>query len=107
MGHEKRPGQMPEGNVTGVVILGGAHGTLALARSLGAKKVPVWLVSTDTPLPGWSRRIRHKFDWPGPDDPHAISFLLDLAPRHGLTGALLIPGGDGEVRLVSQSIEAL
>ncbi|MFI0848066.1 ATP-grasp domain-containing protein [Mesorhizobium sp. IMUNJ 23232] len=104
---EPRPGQMPQGNVTGVVILGGAHGTLALARSLGAKDVPVWLVSTDTPLPGWSRRIRHKFDWPGPDDPNAISFLLDLAQKHGLAGALLIPGGDGEVRLVSQSIEAL
>lgn len=107
MGPEKRPGQMPEGNVTGVVILGGAHGTLALARSLGAKNVPVWLVSTDTPLPGLSRRIRHKFDWPGPGDPNAISFLLGLAQKHGLAGALLIPGGDGEVRLVSQSIEAL
>jgi D-aspartate ligase len=107
MGPEKRPGQMPQGNVTGVVILGGAHGTLALARSLGARNIPVWLVSTDTPLPGLSRRIRHKFDWPGPDDPNAISFLLDLAQRHGLAGALLIPGGDGEVRLVSQSIDAL
>ncbi|MEQ1953069.1 ATP-grasp domain-containing protein [Mesorhizobium sp. CN2-181] len=104
---EPRPGQTPQGSVTGVVILGGAHGTLALARSLGAKDVPVWLVSQDTPLPGWSRRVRRKFDWPGPGDPNAIGFLLDLAAKHGLTGALLIPGGDGEVRLVSQSIEAL
>ena len=38
-------------SIPGVVILGGAHGTLALARSLGRRGVPVWLVSNDTPLP--------------------------------------------------------
>ncbi|MDQ6436951.1 ATP-grasp domain-containing protein [Mesorhizobium sp. LHD-90] len=104
---QSRPGQMLDGKVTGVVILGGAHGTLALARSLGVLNVPVWLVSTDTPLPGLSRHVRKKFDWPGPDDASAIPFLLDLAATHGLAGALLIPGGDGEVRLVSQSVHAL
>jgi len=91
----------------GVVILGGAHGTLALARSLGAQKVPVWLVSNDTPLPSFSRYARRTTTWPGPDDGGAVAFLLDLAKVQGLGGFLLIPGGDPEVRFVSQSIEQL
>jgi D-aspartate ligase len=91
----------------GVVILGGAHGTLALARSLGSQKVPVWLVSADTPMPGLSRYAHRKIAWPGPDEAGAVAFLLDLAATHGLGGFLLIPGGDAEVRLVSQSIDQL
>lgn len=91
----------------GVVILGGAHGTLALARSLGAQKVPVWLVSADTPLPRFSRYAHRQMMWPGPEDDGAVAFLLDLAATQGLGGFLLVPGGDPEVRLVSQSIEQL
>jgi predicted ATP-grasp superfamily ATP-dependent carboligase len=91
----------------GVVILGGAHGTLALARSLGRKGVPVWLVSNDTPLPTWSRRLAGHREWAGPDSGGAPGFLLDLAATQNLRGALLVPGGDGEVRFAAQAIEAL
>ncbi|UVK45820.1 ATP-grasp domain-containing protein [Mesorhizobium sp. AR07] len=95
------------GRPAGVVILGGAHGTLALARSLGMQKVPVWLVSADTPLPRFSRYAHRQMTWPGPDDDGAVAFLLNLAATQGLEGFLLIPGGDPEVRLVSQSIDQL
>lgn len=91
----------------GVVILGGAHGTLALARSLAARGVQVTLVSNDTPLPGWSRHVSRKFRWPGPDAPEAASYLLDLAADHGLAGSLLVAGGDAEVRMVSRALGAL
>lgn len=93
--------------VPGAVILGGAHGTLALARSLGALGVPVTLVSNDTPLPGWSRHVSRKFSWPGPDSAEAASYLLDLAANHGLAGSLLVAGGDAEVQMVSRSLDAL
>ncbi|MGX5827218.1 carboxylate--amine ligase [Mesorhizobium sp. 43Arga] len=93
--------------LAGVLILGGAHGTLALARSFGAQKVPVWLVSNDTPLPSFSRYAQRTMTWPGPDDGGAVAFLLDLAEVHGLGGFLLIAGGDPEVRFVSQSIDQL
>jgi predicted ATP-grasp superfamily ATP-dependent carboligase len=91
----------------GVVILGGAHGTLALARSLGRKGVPVWLVSNDTPLPTWSRRMAGHREWAGPESGGALGLLLDLAATQNLRGALLVPGGDGEVRFAAQAIEAL
>ncbi|WP_315918465.1 ATP-grasp domain-containing protein [Mesorhizobium sp. SP-1A] len=104
--HEKdNPGS--PGAIPGVVILGGAHGTLALARSLGAQKVPVWLVSNDTPLPGRSRHISGKFGWRGENAADAAGFLLELAGTAGLSGALLVAGGDTEVRLVSQAAETL
>ncbi len=91
----------------GVVILGGAHGTLALARSLGRQGVPVWLVSNDTPLPAWSRRIAGHREWAGPDSGGALGFLLDLATTQNLQGALLVPGGDGEVRFAAKEIDRL
>lgn len=95
------------GEPPGVVILGGAHGTLALARSLGRKGVPVWLVSNDTPLPTWSRKLAGHREWAGPDSGGALGLLLDLAAAKNLKGALLVPGGDGEVRFAARSIEAL
>ncbi|WP_309083431.1 ATP-grasp domain-containing protein [Chelativorans sp.] len=92
---------------TGIVILGGAHGTLALARSLGRQKVPVWLISNDNPLPSWSRYVRRTLHWRGPGDPDAVPFLLEAAKECGLAGFLLVPAGDAEVRLVSQAIGPL
>lgn len=95
------------GAPAGVVVLGGAHGTLALARSLGRKGVPVWHVSNDTRLPTWSRYLAGHREWAGPDSSGACAFLAALAATEKLKGALLVPGGDGEVRFLSQSIEAL
>jgi predicted ATP-grasp superfamily ATP-dependent carboligase len=92
---------------SGVVLLGGAHGALALARSLGARQVPVAYVTNDSPLPSWSRFVRETIRWPGPDDDRAITFLNEAAQRHQLEGWLLVPAADPEVRLVSENLEAL
>jgi D-aspartate ligase len=97
----------PGGVAPGVVILGGAHGTLGLARSLGKAGARVRLVSNDTPLPGFSRHVSGRSEWTGPDSGGAVAFLQDLAEAQGLRGALLVPGGDAEVRFVSQSAAAL
>jgi predicted ATP-grasp superfamily ATP-dependent carboligase len=89
------------------MIVGGTHGTLALARSLGALGVPVWLVSEGGSLPGWSRHVHRTLSWAGADDAAALDFLLDISRRHGLHDALLIPAGDAEIRLTAQSHGAL
>ena len=104
---DRGAGKAPGPGAPGVVVLGGAHGTLALARSLGGKGIRVHLVSNDTPLPGWSRRVDGISEWGGPDSGGAVDFLLDLAATQNLRGALLVPGGDAEVRFVSQSNAAL
>ncbi len=90
-----------------VVIVGGAHGTLALARSLGVLNVPVYYLTHDSPLPGWSRFVRETIRWAGPHDAGAIVFLRQMAEKHGLKGCLLVPSGDGEVQLISQHREEL
>lgn len=93
--------------IPGVVIVGGAHGTLALARSLGVLNVPVYYLTHDSPLPGWSRFVRETIRWAGPHDAGAIVFLRQMAEKHGLKGCLLVPSGDGEVQLISQHREEL
>lgn len=93
--------------IPGVVIVGGAHGTLALARSLGALNVPVYYLTHDSPLPGWSRFVRKTIRWAGPHDAGAMPFLRQMADKHGLKGCLLVPSGDGEVQLVAQHREEL
>lgn len=93
--------------IPGVVIVGGAHGTLALARSLGALNIPVYYLTHDSPLPGWSRFVRETIRWAGPHDAGALPFLREMAAKYHLKGCLLVPSGDGEVQLVSQHREEL
>lgn len=87
--------------LAGVVLLGGAHGALAMARSFGRLGISVALVTNDHPLPRWSHFVERQFDWPGPDAPDAAGFLLKLAAEHGFRKWLLLPCGDGEVKLVA------
>jgi predicted ATP-grasp superfamily ATP-dependent carboligase len=93
--------------LAGVVLLGGAHGTLAMARSFGRLGIPVALITNDHPLPRWSRFVRHQFDWAGPDAPEAADTLVALASSHAFHNWLLLPCGDGEVKLVASEQQRL
>lgn len=93
--------------IPGVVIVGGAHGTLALARSLGALNVRVTYVTHDSPLAGWSRFVHETIRWSGAEDAGALQFLSDLAERPHMRGSLLVPAGDGEVKFVAENREML
>jgi D-aspartate ligase len=101
------PNMMPGEPLAGVVLLGGAHGALAMARGFGRLGIPVALVSNDHPLPRWSRFVRHQFNWPGPDAPDAAGNLLALASTHGFRNWLLLPCGDAEVKLVASAQQRL
>jgi len=60
----------------GALVLGGSHGALAVARSLGRHDVPVWFVSDDNVLARLSRYARKSLSWPGPNATGAADFLL-------------------------------
>lgn len=92
---------------TGVVLLGGAHGALALARSFGRKGIPVILVTDDHPLPRFSRYVGKWFAWPGANDGEAARWLGQFAERENCRDWLLIPCGDGEVRLIASNLDLL
>lgn len=91
----------------GVVLLGGAHGALAAARSFGRKGIPVVFVTDDHPLPKFSRYVTRSFGWPGAKAPDAVGWLQTLAQTHGLSGWLLVPCADDEVRLIAEHRDAL
>jgi D-aspartate ligase len=89
-------------SITGALIVGGAHGSLALARSLGRRGIPVFFLTNDHPIARYSRYVRRSFAWSGPEDAGAIEFLKKLAREQQLEGWVLIAAGDGELRLLSQ-----
>ena len=87
----------------GVLIVGGAIGSLAAARSLGRHGVRVWYLTDGYPLPGLSRYVARTLTWDGAHNDAAAEELVALARQHGLDGWLLIPGGDPEVRLIARN----
>jgi D-aspartate ligase len=91
----------------GAIVLGGAHGSLEIARSLGRRGIPVWLVTADNPLASLSRFVQRSFRWRGPRDSGALAFLTDLAHRHGVDGWVLFAGSDEDVWFVAQNHAAL
>ncbi len=91
----------------GALILGGAHGSLAVARSLGRRGVPVWFVTHDHPITKYSKYTTRSLTWTGPDKKGAAEWLVDLAARHRLARWVLYPGGDAEARLIAQRHQML
>jgi D-aspartate ligase len=92
---------------TGALILGGAHGSLAVVRSLGRRGIPVWHLTDGNLLSRFSRYTTHSARWLGPAHPAALRFLLDYCESQGLDGWVLIPGGDSEVRFLAENHAAL
>jgi D-aspartate ligase len=89
------------------LVLGGTHGALEIARSLGRRGIPVWLITSDNPLATVSRYVQQDFTWPGPLCDDALAYLTELAARHDLAGWVLFAGGDMEVQFIAQHHAAL
>jgi predicted ATP-grasp superfamily ATP-dependent carboligase len=90
----------------GALIVGGAHVSIGVARSLGRKGIPVWLMANH-PIPKFSRYVKRAFDWPGAEHPDALRSIIDLAVRYRLDGWVLIATGDQDMQLIAQNRAAL
>jgi len=86
----------------GALVVGGAHVSIGVARSLGRHGIPVWLLAGH-PLPKFSRYVRRSFPWPGADHEDAAASIVDMATRYGLTGWVLFATGDEDMRLIAQN----
>jgi predicted ATP-grasp superfamily ATP-dependent carboligase len=86
----------------GALIVGGAHVSIAVARSLGRRGIPVWLLSNH-PIPTYSRYVKRSFPWPGADHADGLSSIIDLAKKHGLQGWVLIATGDQDMRMIAKN----
>src|SRR5271169_3384024 len=92
--------------VPGALIVGGAHVSIAIARSLGRQGIPVWLLANH-PIPTYSRYVTRSFPWPGAEHDDGLSSIINLARRHGLQGWVLIATGDQDMRLIACKHELL
>ena len=87
----------------GALILGGDHGSLGVARSLGRKGIPVYYITDDNLIAKFSKYVVKSLGWEGPASNCAVDYLMHLAERDGLENWLIYPAGDREVTLVSQN----
>jgi D-aspartate ligase len=87
----------------GALVIGGAHGSLEIARSLGRRGIRVWLITDDNPLARLSRYIERSLTWAGPRDDCALSFLVELCQQHDLHGWVLFAGSDDDLCFVAQN----
>src|SRR5689334_4214356 len=70
----------------GALIVGGDHGSLGVARSLGRRGIPVWFLTDDKIIAKFSCYTAHALYWAGPEAPAAADFLIALASQYGLKG---------------------
>jgi D-aspartate ligase len=91
----------------GAIVIGGTHGSLAVARSLGRRGIPVWVIETDRSVAGLSRHVEKRLRWKGPEAPGALDWLMELADRHDLTGWVLFPCADPEICFLAENYESL
>ena len=93
-------------NMPGALIIGGAQVSLGIARSLGRRGIPVWLVA-DHPIAKFSRYVQRSFPWHGLDDCDGVAALVGLAERYGLAGWVLLATGDEDMRVIAQNQDLL
>jgi D-aspartate ligase len=91
----------------GAIVLGGAHGSLEIARSLGRRGIRVWVITDDNPLAKSSRYVERSLTWAGPRGADALSFLVELCRRHDLRSWVLFAGSDDDLCFVAQNHAAL
>jgi len=86
----------------GALIVGGAHVSIAVARSLGRRGIPVRLLA-DHPLPKYSRYVQRTLSWPGADHPDGVASIIELATRYRMKDWVLLSTGDENMRMIAQN----
>src|SRR4030081_2710005 len=83
------PAAKHDGNV-GALVMAADYRGLGVARSLGRRGIPVWVLKQGGHLvAATSRYVRRSIPWPADDDRIEVPLLLDLAKKHGLKDWLL------------------
>ncbi|HEV8471116.1 MAG TPA: ATP-grasp domain-containing protein [Candidatus Limnocylindria bacterium] len=86
----------------GALVLGGDYRALGVARSLGRRGIPVWLVTDDHWLAAASRYVSRRFRSPDGGEIAQLQFLERLAEDEGASGWMIVPTTDGAAELLSR-----
>lgn len=89
----------------GALVIGGDSRALGIARSLGRRGIPVWVVEEgDYLVTRRSRYVERHLPWPADTDEAAqASALAGLADAHGLHGWTLFASSDETAALVARN----
>jgi D-aspartate ligase len=92
----------------GAVVLGGEYRALGIARSLGRRGIPVWIVHGPVErMAVMSRYCRRSISWPTADEHARADFLADLCSSGGLKGWVLFPTDDDTTVLIARHADRL
>src|ERR1700736_5889749 len=95
------------GNV-GALVMAADYRGLGVARSLGRRGIPVWVLKQGGHLvAATSRYVRRNVPWTAAGDSSEVALLLDLAKKHRLTDWVLFPTDDHAVGLISRHYDLL
>src|SRR2546422_10147532 len=90
-------------NTPGAVVMGGDYRGLGVVRSLGRKRIPVWVLTDEHLIAGVSRYARRTFRLPAADEARQVAYLLDLNVQNDLYGWALFPTGDESAALMARN----
>ena len=91
----------------GALVIGGDYKSLGIVRSLGRHGIPVWVLTDEHVLAGWSRYCRRAIPWPGGPEADQVARLLAIARESALDGWTLFPAGEEAAALIARNREAL
>ena len=92
----------------GALVLDADYRGLAVVRSLGRHKIPVWVLQHGNQfLAAFSRYRRRTLAWPSSESEEMSDFLLDLAGREGIRDWVLFPTDDATAAFIAQHHEKL
>ena len=91
----------------GAIVLGGSHGSVGIARSLGKRGVTVWALSHDRAIQKSSRYVQKSPRWPLAPEATQLEMMLEFAEQHRLRDWVLFPAADAEVEFCSRNWSAL
>src|SRR5438093_500147 len=78
----------------GALVIGGDYRGLGTVRSLGRRKIPVWVLTGEHLIAGVSRYAQRRLIWPDTEEERQVEYLLRLGVQHNLRGWVLFPSGD-------------
>ncbi len=90
----------------GAIVFGGNYRALGLVRSLGRHGIPVWVLTDEHTLAGYSRYASRRMAWPR-EEIRRLEFLHLLCRHYSLEGWALFPTSDGDVSFVARHSETL
>jgi D-aspartate ligase len=91
----------------GALVIGGDYKSLGIVRSLGRHGIPVWVLTDEHVLAGWSRYCGRAIPWTEAPEAEQVARLLGLAQESALDGWTLFPGGEESAALIARHREAL